>query len=168
MATSKRPDFGGFTKRTVKKPSSMGDFLKNDTAAEEDTPKPEQPPVATKAVSALKSDAQQQNSDSAPSIEASQGHSTQGQGDDASDGYDEKSKKPVLHLTDATTLNFDPDIMDDLEMLWITLRRNAPAGKKKKISKSLLINLMIAKSVKEMNEDLTGHPIVKTIHDFIR
>jgi hypothetical protein len=160
MASAKRPDFGGFTKRTVKKPSSMGDFLKNDIP--EDTKNSEQPVESFKADSVSTPDAQQQNSGSATPIEASQPRQKEGQRDD------EDPRKPVLHLTDATTLNFDPNVMDDLEMLWITLRRNAPAGKKKKISKSLLINLMIAKSVEEINEDLTGHPIVKTINEFIR
>jgi hypothetical protein len=164
MAAKKRPDFGGIAKRTINKPSSMGEFLKNDAPAAENrkasVSKQQDPPVTPEP----KTPSPQLVSAQTESVEP---HMSEGEGATESSFINEEKDKKAIRLTYATTLNLDPDIMDELEMLWVKLRRNAPVGKKKKISKSLLINLMIASCVKEINEDVTGHPIVKAIADMI-
>lgn len=166
MAVKKRPDFGSYTKRTVNKPASMDEFLKNGADAAD--PSPEKAPASEKpevtkpkkpvSAPSIPEPEPRMSTSEPPATEVTTG-TIEGQGAENDD-----NATLMDRLTFSTTVSFNPDIMDELEMLWFKLKRRVPAGKKKKFSKSLLINLMISNSIKEIDaSDALAHPVVTAL-----
>jgi hypothetical protein len=168
MAVKKKPNFSNFTKRTVNKPSSMDEFLKGvedvrgpEIEARQVPKKPEPSPSG--------SSHQPLPTVTEPEIPALQNESIEGQGVKTDASKDDDSTNLMDSLTYSTTVSFNPEIMDALELLWMKLKRSAPAGKKKKFSKSLLINLMISNSMKEIDStDGQDHPVVTALMKTIK
>lgn len=171
MAAKRRHDFGDFTKRTVNKPASMDEFLKNDTDAVdpslEKAPASEKPkatkpkkPASPKSITEPES----RRLTSVPLAAEPTTSSIKGQGVESDTIENDDTANLMDRLTFSTTVSFSPEIMDELEMLWFKLKRRVPAGKKKKFSKSLLINLMIFNSIKEIDaSDALNHPVVTAL-----
>lgn len=123
MATKKR-DFSLVAEKALRRPTNMSDFLdngkKNSTEADE---------KKGRAVNALKNQPSNVEKRSESNVKP----------DNDKKIEDEKSSG----LREQTTLYMDLHVSDILDDLWIQLRRKAPKGGKKRISKSLIINKMI-------------------------
>jgi hypothetical protein len=152
MATKKRPDFGNITKRTVKRPSSMDDFLKDDP--DTDKPKPLKTPTPEKTITPRSSEFLPKTESTSQTNEHPKSKKTDqtsgGQRVASEQSLEIKENNLIDSLTFQTTVMFKPEIFEDLELLWMKLKKNAPLGKKKKFSKSLIINVILAKALKDI------------------
>lgn len=163
MVTKKRPDFGSFTKGTIKKPASMDDFLKDDTNAVESKlskrPVSEQPEEISNSRASQKSPVISSTINPPDSIHPDKLPEEQGA----------EKVRFVDSLTFQTTVMFNLEIFENLELQWMKLKKKAPTGMKKKFSKSLIINVILAETLKEMEaSDNTDHGIVTAIMQAIK
>lgn len=166
MATKKRPDFGSFAKRTVNRPASMDDFLKDDSDVVE--PKPSESMTQEKPESARQSKVSQNPKPATPTTDdakwATPSEISEGQGAITDQSQEIKDDLLIDSLTFQTTVMFNPEIFENLEMLWMKLKKKAPLGKKKKFSKSLIINVMLAEALKDIEtSDSLDHQLVTAI-----
>lgn len=123
MATKKH-NFAKVTEKALRRPKSMGDFLSNDDEA----------PVGiadeqgrVDSTETMQSSSDYPNTDVSSTVE--------------SISTDETVSS--LPLSEQTTFYLDLQVCEILDSLWINLRKKAPKGRKKRISKSLIVNRMV-------------------------
>ena len=145
MATKKK-NFAKVTTNALRRsgPKSMGDFLSNGDDASSDENQEEQgrgePTVQPKSSTKPK------GSDVSALLDSEIGH--------------EKS----LDLSEQTTFYLDLQVCEILDSLWIKLRQKAPKGRKKRISKSLIVNRMVEFCNDSLEKDgLEGSRLVEMI-----
>lgn len=123
---AKRKSFGEVAEKNLRRPASMSDFLSNgDEKQGQGRETDEQKPSKSEV------------SESPPVKEGSVRASETKVADTVAD------KEESLSLSEQTTFYLDINVCETLDTLWIRLRQLAPKGRKKRISKSLIVNRMV-------------------------
>lgn len=121
---TKKKNFAQVTENALRRPTSMQDFLANDDSEAKD--------LAEGKGRAPDNEAPQIRSESkSPNESQAAIASSQITTDNSS------------NLSEQTTLYLDLQVCEILDALWLKLRQKAPKGKKKRISKSLIVNRMV-------------------------
>ncbi len=131
----KKPDFGKITKKSLNPPKSMNDFLGSGNKADEKT-------------------------------ETKKSKSPRNKTADNNKSTDKKTAKTEeMRLYESITVYTDPEVLDILDSLWVKLRRKAPVGSRKRISKSLIINKMVQYCNEEIEKKGFDSKIIKRIFE---
>ena len=144
MATKKR-DFSLVTERALRRPTNMSDFLDNGEGKLVDT------------------DDEKSSKDNSETIKPSKKAKDPEKSLKSIENENSDSEKSS-NLSEQTTVYMELRISEILDDLWIQLRRKAPKGGKKRISKSLIINKMIEYFGEQIkNEGFSDNKLVQMI-----
>ena len=121
--STKKKNFAKVTANALRRsgPKSMEDFLSNNDDASPDETQEEQGRV-------------EPVDESKPSMAI--------EGSEIS-LKDQPASEKILDLSEQTTFYLDLQVCEILDSLWLKLRQKAPKGRKKRISKSLIVNRMV-------------------------